>query len=51
MMRLSASAAAALVLAGCASFSPDGGAGRVAELTKERKRAKRDVLFVDLGAQ
>lgn len=28
--------ASALVLAGCASFSPDGGAGRVAELTKER---------------
>ncbi|MGA0610486.1 TolC family protein [Caldimonas sp. KR1-144] len=26
----------ALVLAGCASFSPDGGAGRVAELTQER---------------
>jgi outer membrane protein TolC len=36
MMRLSAATAAALVLAGCASFSPDGGAGRVAELTKER---------------
>jgi len=36
MMRLTAAAAAALVLAGCASFSPDGGAGRVAELTKER---------------
>lgn len=35
MMRLTATAAA-LVLAGCASFSPDGGAGRVAELTKER---------------
>ena len=28
--------AAALLLAGCASLSPDGGAGRVAELTKER---------------
>jgi outer membrane protein TolC len=28
--------AAALLLAGCTSFSPDGGAGRVAELTKER---------------
>jgi outer membrane protein TolC len=27
---------AALVLAGCASFAPDGGAGRVAELTRER---------------
>jgi outer membrane protein TolC len=36
MMRLTAAAAAALVLAGCAYFSPDGGAGRVAELTKER---------------
>lgn len=35
MMRLTATAAA-LVLAGCASFSPDGGAGRVAELTQER---------------
>jgi outer membrane protein TolC len=36
MMRLTISAAAVLVLAGCASFSPDGGVGRVAELTKER---------------
>ena len=36
MMRLTAMAAAALVLGGCASFSPDGGVGRVAELTKER---------------
>ena len=36
MMRLTAAAAAALVLAGCASFSPDGGAGRVSELAKER---------------
>ena len=36
MIRLTAAAAAALVVAGCASFSPDGGAGRVAELTKER---------------
>lgn len=36
MMRLTATAAAALVLAGCASFSPDGGTGRVSELTKER---------------
>jgi len=36
MMRLTAAAAAALVLAGCASFSPDGGAGKVSELTKER---------------
>ncbi|HEX6703784.1 MAG TPA: TolC family protein [Albitalea sp.] len=36
MMRLIAAATAALVLAGCASFSPDGGAGKVSELTKER---------------
>ena len=36
MMRLTASAAAALLLAGCASFTPDGGFDRVAELTKER---------------
>ena len=36
MMRLAATAAAALVLAGCASFSPDGGFNRVSELTKER---------------
>lgn len=35
-MRLTAVAVAALVLAGCASFSPDGGSGRVAELTKDR---------------
>ncbi|HXD06309.1 MAG TPA: TolC family protein [Burkholderiaceae bacterium] len=31
-----ATAAAALLLAGCASFSPDGGFTRVAELTRER---------------
>lgn len=36
MMRLTAAATAALVLAGCASFSPDGGADRVSELTRER---------------
>ena len=36
MMKLTAAASAALLLAGCASFSPDGGAGRVSELTKER---------------
>jgi outer membrane protein TolC len=49
MIRLTATAAA-LVLAGCASFSPDGGANRVAELTKERtgqapahQRTARDV--------
>jgi outer membrane protein TolC len=36
MMRLTALAAAAAFLAGCASFSPDGGFGKVAELTQER---------------
>src|SRR6476659_9781874 len=36
MMRLTAVAAAAVFLAGCASFSSDGGFGKVAELTKER---------------
>lgn len=36
MMRLTASAAAALLLAGCASFSPDGGFGKVAALTEDR---------------
>ncbi len=36
MMRLTVAAAAALFLAGCASFSPDGGFDRVSELTKER---------------
>ncbi|GAA0739522.1 TolC family protein [Ideonella azotifigens] len=36
MMRLTIAAAAALALAGCASFSPDGGAGQVSELTRER---------------
>ncbi|WP_428418594.1 TolC family protein [Methylibium sp.] len=36
MIRLTAMAMAALVLAGCASFSPDGGFGTVEQLTKER---------------
>lgn len=36
MMRLTAAASAAFILAGCASFSPDGGMGKVSELTKER---------------
>lgn len=36
MIRLTATAAAALFLAGCASFSTDGGFDRVSELTKER---------------
>jgi len=35
-VRLTAVAGIALVLAGCASFSPDGGAGKVSELTRER---------------
>jgi outer membrane protein TolC len=35
-MRLTAVAAAGAFLAGCASFSRDGGFGKVAELTKER---------------
>ncbi|WP_298934282.1 TolC family protein [uncultured Ramlibacter sp.] len=36
MMRLAAGALATLVLVGCASFSTDGGFGKVSELTKER---------------
>lgn len=36
MIRLAATAAAAMFLAGCASFSPDGGFDRVAELSRER---------------
>jgi len=36
MMRHAGVAVAGLVLAGCASFSPDGGFNRVAELTAER---------------
>jgi len=36
MKRLVASASAAALLAGCASFSPDGGAGQVSALAKER---------------
>lgn len=36
MMRLAAITAGSLILAGCASFSPDGGFDRVSELTKER---------------
>ena len=36
MMKLTAAASAALLVAGCASFSPDGGAGKVSEMTKER---------------
>lgn len=49
MMKLTAAVSAALLLVGCASFSPDGGAGRVSELTKERtgqgiqvQRSERD---------
>ena len=36
MMRLTATALASLALAGCASFSPDGGFGSVEQLTLER---------------
>lgn len=36
MIRLAATALASLVLAGCASFSRDGGFGNVEQLTKER---------------
>ena len=36
MMRFTAVTATALVLVGCASFSPDGGMGKVSDLTKER---------------
>jgi outer membrane protein TolC len=36
MMKLTAAASAVLLLAGCASFSPDGGAGKVSGLTQER---------------
>lgn len=36
MMRLTSAAAATLVLAGCASFSPDGGSNQVSVLAKER---------------
>lgn len=36
MMRLTATALSSLVLAGCASFSPDGGFGTVEQLSKER---------------
>jgi outer membrane protein TolC len=35
-MRLAAATSTLLVLAGCASFSPDGGMGQVSALTKER---------------
>jgi outer membrane protein TolC len=36
MLRLTATAVATLFLAGCASFSQDGGFGKVVDLTKER---------------
>lgn len=36
MMRLTIIAAASLLLAGCASFSPDGGFDKVSQLTQER---------------
>jgi len=44
MMRRLVAASAALILAGCASFSPDGGAGRVSELTRERTGQSVTVL-------
>lgn len=54
MMRLTAAASAALVLAGCASFSPDGGMGKVSDLTKERTgqpvQAHRSVEDADSAA-
>ena len=36
MIRLTATAAAVVLVTGCASFSPDGGFGKVADLTEER---------------
>jgi outer membrane protein TolC len=36
VIRLTATAASVVLLAGCASFSPDGGFGKVADLTTER---------------
>ena len=44
MRRRLVAASAALILAGCASFSPDGGAGRVSELTRERTGQSVTVL-------
>ena len=55
MIRLPTSAAAALLVAGCASFSADGGFGDVAELTKDRigqtatwQRSQADVDSADV---
>ena len=52
--RLATAASAALLLAGCASFSPDGGASRVSELTKPRTgqavAAQRSSAEVDAAA-
>jgi len=36
LRRIAAAGTAAFMLSGCASFSPDGGAGKVSELTQER---------------
>ena len=51
-LRFTTAAAAALVLAGCASLSPDGGAGKVSQLTRER--TGQPVVFqrteADVGA-
>jgi outer membrane protein TolC len=47
-----ASTAAVLLLAGCASFSPDGGLGKVAELTQERsgQAPSQQKTFADVEA-
>ena len=51
MMRLTAIAATSVFLAGCASFSPDGGFNRVSELTKESAGHAVAVQRTDAEAQ
>jgi hypothetical protein len=51
MMRLTAIAATSIFLAGCASFSPDGGFDKVSELTKERAGQAVAVQRTDAQAQ
>jgi outer membrane protein TolC len=51
MMRLAAIAAASVLLAGCASFSPDGGFDKVSELTKERTGQAVSAQRTDTDAQ
>jgi outer membrane protein TolC len=51
MIRLAACAAAGLLLAGCASFSPDGGFNKVSQLTKERAGQTVAVQRTDAQAQ